>query len=92
MKDDSVLRCLGGCVLHGLRSRNMDDFRDNALEEQRQDGDEDGRDLIRYLSTYAATSFVRRLVNFSCRIETRLRSEILEGPFSPVSSRLEGSK
>ena len=92
MKDDSVLRCLGRCVLHGLRSRKMDDFRDNALEEQRQDDDEEGRDLIRYLSTYAATSFVRRLMSFNCRIETRFRSEILKGPFSPVSSRLEGSK
>ena len=63
-----------------------------GLEEQRQDDDEEGRDLIRYLSTYAATSFVRRLMNFNCRIETRFRSEILKGPFSPVSSRLEGSK
>ena len=31
-------------------------------------------------------------MNFNCRIETRFRSDILEGPFSPVSSRLEGSK
>ena len=92
MKDDSVLRCLGRCVLHGLRSRKMDDFRDNALEEQRQDDDEEGRDLIRYLSTYDATSFVRRLMSFNCRIETRFRSEILKGPLSHVSSRLEGSK
>ena len=92
MKDDGGLRFLVGCVLHGLRSRNMDDFRDNALEEQRQDDHEEGRDLIRYLSTYAATSFVRRLMNFECRIATRFRSEILKGPFSPVSSRLESSK
>ena len=92
MNDDGRLRFLVGCVLHGLRSRKMDDFRDNALEEQRQDDHEEGRDLIRYLSTYAATSFVRRLMNFNCRIETRFRSDILEGPFSPVSSRLEGSK
>ena len=92
VKDDSVLRCLGRCVLHGLRSRKMDDFRDNALEEQRQDDDEEGRDLTRYLSTYDATSFVRRLMSFNCRIETRFRSEILKGPLSHVSSRLEGSK